>query len=127
MLFHTLVAHGKASGADVLLVFSNKDGSEMSSLGFYRTAPTTYTGKHGVSLKIRGLDPGFNTNAESRAVVVHGADYVRTDFMRAAGWAGARAALPCPWPKRSPLCGPSRVGVCCTCTGPREPATARSG
>jgi hypothetical protein len=59
VLFHTLVAHGKASGADVPLAFSDKNGSEMSSLGFYRTAPTTYTGKHGLSLKIHGLDEDF--------------------------------------------------------------------
>ena len=94
VLFHTLVAHGKASGADVPLAFSNKDGSEMSSLGFYRTAPTTYTGKHGVSLKIRGLDPGFNTNAESRAVVMHGADYVCADFVRAHGRLGRSQGCP---------------------------------
>ena len=39
VLFHTLVAHGKASGADLPVAFSNQEGSEMSSLGFYRTAP----------------------------------------------------------------------------------------
>ena len=94
VLFHTLVAHGKASGADVPMAFSNKDGSEMSSLGFYRTAPTTYTGKHGLSLKLVGLDPGFNTNAESRAVVVHGADYVCEDFVKAHGRLGRSQGCP---------------------------------
>jgi hypothetical protein len=94
VLFHTLVAHGKASGADVPMTFSNRDGSEMSSLGFYRTAPNTYTGKHGLSLKIMGLDPGFNTNAESRAVVVHGADYVCEDFVRAHGRLGRSQGCP---------------------------------
>ncbi|WP_210515316.1 murein L,D-transpeptidase catalytic domain family protein [Hymenobacter terricola] len=94
VLFHTLVAHGKASGADVPMAFSNKDGSEMSSLGFYRTAPTTYTGKHGLSLKLMGLDPGFNTNAESRAVVVHGAEYVCEDFVRAHGRLGRSQGCP---------------------------------
>jgi hypothetical protein len=94
VLYHTLVAHGKASGADVPVAFSNRDGSEMSSLGFYRTAPTTYMGKHGLSLKIMGLDPGFNTNAESRAVVVHGADYVCEDFVRAHGRLGRSQGCP---------------------------------
>ena len=94
VLFHTLVAHGKASGADVPLAFSNKGGSEMSSLGFYRTAPTTYTGKHGLSLKLHGLDPGYNTNAESRAVVVHGAEYVCDDFVKAHGRLGRSQGCP---------------------------------
>ncbi|MBF9220458.1 murein L,D-transpeptidase catalytic domain family protein [Hymenobacter ruricola] len=94
VLFHTLVAHGKASGADVPVAFSDKNGSEMSSLGFYRTAPTTYTGKHGLSLKIVGLDPGFNTHAESRAVVVHGAEYVCEDFVKAHGRLGRSQGCP---------------------------------
>ena len=94
VLFHTLVAHGKASGADVPVAFSNKGGSEMSSLGFYRTAATTYKGKHGLSLKIVGLDPGFNTNAESRAVVIHGAEYVCEDFVRAHGRLGRSQGCP---------------------------------
>ena len=94
VLFHTLVAHGKASGADVPLAFSNRGGSEMSSLGFYRTAPTTYNGKHGLSLKIMGLDPGFNTNAENRAVVVHGAEYVCEDFVKSHGRLGRSQGCP---------------------------------
>jgi hypothetical protein len=94
VLFHTLVAHGKASGADVPVAFSNKEGSEMSSLGFYRTAATTYTGKHGLSLRLQGLDAGFNTNAESRAVVMHGAEYVCEDFVKAHGRLGRSQGCP---------------------------------
>lgn len=94
VLFHTLVAHGKASGGDLPVAFSNQEGSEMSSLGFYRTAPATYLGKHGLSLKLVGLDPGFNTNAESRAVVVHGADYVCEEFVRAHGRLGRSQGCP---------------------------------
>ena len=94
VLFHTFVAHGKASGADVPVAFSNRDGSEMSSLGFYRTARAAYLGKHGLSLKLIGLDPGFNTNAESRAVVVHGAEYVCEDFVKAHGRLGRSQGCP---------------------------------
>ena len=94
VLFHTLVAHGKASGGDLPVAFSNQEGSEMSSLGFYRTAPATYVGKHGLSLKLYGLDPGFNTNAENRAVVVHGADYVCEEFVRAHGRLGRSQGCP---------------------------------
>lgn len=94
VLFHTLVAHGRASGADLPVAFSNQEGSEMSSLGFYRTAPATYVGKHGLSLKLYGLDPGFNTNAESRAVVMHGADYVCEEFVQAHGRLGRSQGCP---------------------------------
>ncbi len=94
LLFHTLVAHGKASGGDRPVAFSNQAGSEMSSLGFYRTAGATYAGKHGESLKLFGLDPGFNTNAESRAVVVHGAPYVCEEFVKAHGRLGRSQGCP---------------------------------
>lgn len=94
VLFHTLVAHGKASGGDLPVTFSNHEGSEMSSLGFYRTAPSTYIGKHGLSLKLRGLDAGFNDHAEQRAVVMHGADYVSEDFVRAHGRLGRSQGCP---------------------------------
>lgn len=60
--------------------FSNEDRSYASSLGFYRTAGT-YSGKHGLSLRLEGLSP-TNDNAEARAVVVHGADYVNDNGQR---------------------------------------------
>jgi len=74
LLENTYVAHGKSSGADMASDFSNAIGSEKSSLGFYLTGET-YKGKHGFSLKIEGLEEGFNDNAADRAIVVHGANY----------------------------------------------------
>ena len=113
-LFHTLVAHGKASGTDVPLAFSNKDGSEMSILGFYCTAPITYTGKHEVSIKIPGLDPGLNTNAASRAVVIHRANCVRTDFVRAHGRLGRSQCPVLPVAQTAAIVRASRAEACCT-------------
>ena len=75
LLENTFVAHGKNSGLDSATNFSNEDNSEKSSLGFYLTKDT-YVGKHGYSLKIEGLEPGFNDHAEERSIVMHGANYV---------------------------------------------------
>lgn len=75
ILFNTYVAHGKNSGLNYAERFSNTPESLQSSLGFYRTK-STYFGKHGLSLKLEGLEKGFNDNAEARAVVMHGADYI---------------------------------------------------
>jgi hypothetical protein len=72
-----LVAHGKNSDLNddgYADAFSNQQGSNMTSLGFYLTGET-YSGKHGLSLKLYGLQ-STNSNAYARAVVMHGADYV---------------------------------------------------
>lgn len=52
-------------------------------MGFYITKGT-YQGKHGLSLKLSGLERGFNDNAEARAVVMHGAEYIGTSRSDAA-------------------------------------------
>lgn len=73
-----LVAHGKGSDPDhdgYATSFSNKPGSLASSIGAFITA-NTYHGKHGLSLRLVGLDP-TNNAALARAIVMHGADYVR--------------------------------------------------
>jgi hypothetical protein len=93
LLYNTLVAHGKNSGENFARRFSNVPQSEMSSLGFYVTNQT-YQGKHGLSLKIQGLDKGFNTNANERAIVIHGADYVSNSFVRQHGRLGRSQGCP---------------------------------
>jgi hypothetical protein len=72
---NTFVSHGKNSGLDKAEKFSNTLNSEQSSLGFYVTG-ATYTGKHGLSLRLDGKEQGYNSNAMARGVVVHGAAYV---------------------------------------------------
>ena len=79
LLVNTYVAHGKNSGKKYAQRFSNRPESLQSSLGFYVTK-TTYSGKHGLSLRLSGLEKGFNDKAERRAVVVHGAPYIGDDF-----------------------------------------------
>ncbi len=71
------VAHGKGSDPDhdgYANSFSNVSGSNASSVGFYMTSDT-YSGGHGYSLLLDGVS-STNSNARSRAIVVHGADYV---------------------------------------------------
>jgi hypothetical protein len=81
VLFQTLVAHGRNTGEEFANNFSNTPESFKSSLGFYVTGEV-YNGKHGVSLKLDGLDKGLNNNARNRAVVLHGADYVSESFIK---------------------------------------------
>jgi hypothetical protein len=75
LMFQELVAHGRNTGEKVAERFSNVEGSKMSSLGLFQ-ATDTYYGNNGYSLRLRGLDTGFNDNALSRAIVMHGAPYV---------------------------------------------------
>jgi L,D-transpeptidase catalytic domain len=75
IVLNTYVAHGHNSGGEYATKFSNKASSRQSSLGFYITK-NTYRGEHGLSLRVEGLEPGFNDKAYKRAIVVHGADYI---------------------------------------------------
>jgi len=84
-----LVAHGRGSDPNHsgwVERFSNAPGSAASSAGAYRTGPL-YIGKHGPSRRVAGLDP-TNSNAESRAIVVHGAWYVSPAMVREHGKLG---------------------------------------
>ncbi|HOX42909.1 MAG TPA: murein L,D-transpeptidase catalytic domain family protein [Myxococcota bacterium] len=93
LLFHELVAHGKGSGENLATRFSNRGRSLASSLGLFE-AGATYQGKHGLSLKLLGLEPGFNDRAERRAIVIHGADYVSREFARVHGRLGRSWGCP---------------------------------
>ena len=90
---NSVVSHGRNSGELYAKNFSNKPSSYKSSLGFYKTAET-YHGKHGLSLRLDGLEKGFNDLARPRAIVIHGADYAREEFISAAGRLGR--SLGCP-------------------------------
>lgn len=80
VVMNTYVAHGRNSGAEFARNFSNRPRSNQSSLGFYRTQHT-YSGEHGLSLRVKGLEAGFNDKAGPRAIVIHGADYVGEEWL----------------------------------------------
>ncbi len=87
-LFHEFVAHGRGSTTDTnpdyAVRFGNEASSLRSSLGTFLTGGT-YTGKHGHSLELIGLDPGVNDKALERRIVMHPADYVSAEFRAAKG------------------------------------------
>jgi len=75
VLYNTYVSHGKNSGSEFATSFSNKSESHKISLGFMITG-NTYRGKAGYSMCFEGLEKGINNNVKSRAIVMHGSDYV---------------------------------------------------
>ena len=93
VLYRTYVAHGINSGEEFANSFSNKMESCKSSLGFYITSGT-YTGVNGYSLRIDGVDKGFNDNARKRAIVIHGANYVSMRVVHKYGQMGTTFGCP---------------------------------
>lgn len=93
LVLNSLVAHGRNSGENIASRFSNANGTHQSSLGFYITG-STYTGSNGYSLKLKGLEPGFNDKAENRAIVMHGAPYVCEEVIRNTGRLGRSWGCP---------------------------------
>jgi len=78
------VAHGSGSDPEndgYPTIFSNKERSLASSLGFYLTGDI-YHGKHGRSMRLHGLS-STNSNAFKRAVVIHSAKYVVDEYVQA--------------------------------------------
>jgi hypothetical protein len=93
LLFSELVAHGRNSGEGVATRFSDAMGSRQSSLGLFRTADA-YVGQNGYSLRLDGLEPGFNGHARERAIVMHGAKYVDPAVASANGRVGRSWGCP---------------------------------
>ena len=84
-----LVAHGRGSDpahTGWLERFSNEPRSNATSAGAYRTG-SLYVGAHGHSIHLDGLD-STNSNAASRAIVVHGAWYVSEVMIDRSGMLG---------------------------------------
>jgi hypothetical protein len=81
-----MVAHGRGSSPSKYGVptrFSNRSGSNATSLGLYVAQETySFRGKtagksySSVGLRLEGVSEGFNDNARARKVVAHGAPYV---------------------------------------------------
>ena len=88
-----LVAHGQKTGGKNAKYFSNNRGSHQSSIGVYVTG-RSYNGRNGLSLRLRGLDRGYNDKANQRAIVMHGASYVSKDFIKKYGMIGRSWGCP---------------------------------
>lgn len=93
LLYRTYVAHGQNSGDEFANDFSNDADSYKSSLGFYITQ-TTYIGRNGLSLRLNGIDGGYNDQAMKRQIVLHGSSYVGEKYMQDYGNLGT--SLGCP-------------------------------
>jgi L,D-transpeptidase catalytic domain len=93
LLYEELVAHGKGSGDNLATAFSNNPESHQSSLGLFETKDT-YSGKNGYSLRLKGLDAGFNDKALERAIVMHGAPYVSDKVAKSLGRLGRSWGCP---------------------------------
>ena len=93
LLYRTYVAHGLNSGNEFANSFSNRNESCKSSLGFYITS-RTYQGENGLSLRIEGVDKGFNDHASKRNIVIHGATYVSQRILHKYGVMGTTYGCP---------------------------------
>jgi hypothetical protein len=93
MLYKELVAHGRNTGENMSLHFSDRMNSHQSSIGLFVTGDT-YVGSNGYSLRMDGLEPGFNATARERAIVMHGAPYVSEDIATRQGRLGRSWGCP---------------------------------
>ncbi len=93
ILFSSLTSHGRNTGENMATNFSNMPESYQSSLGFYKTAET-YIGSKGFSMRLDGLETNINSNARSRGIVVHAADYVSKSFAQQHGRLGRSQGCP---------------------------------
>ena len=121
VIHNTLVAHGRNTGEHVAQSFSNQVGSYQTSLGFYVT-DLTYNGKHGLSLRLDGVEEGFNDKARERAIVVHGADYVSRQFIETHGRLGRSLGCPAlPRAKSKAIINSISQGTCMFIYYPSKP------
>lgn len=86
-LMNLYTTHGKNSGMTNATEFSNRNGSKESSVGVYVTM-NPYRGKHGLSVRLKGLEPGINNHAYERAIVVHPAWYATPSYISSRHRAG---------------------------------------
>ena len=112
VLYQSYVAHGRNSGEEYAVSFSDQVRSYKSSLGCYITLDS-YEGENGYSLRLEGKEPGFNHHAYTRTVVVHGADYVSEKFIQENGRLGRSLGCPAiPRELTSPIINTIKDGTC---------------
>ena len=112
VLYNTWVAHGRNSGREMAQFFSNQQSSFKSSPGFYVTG-NTYSGSHGYSLKLEGLERGINDKASERAIVMHGAEYVNPALVATQGYIGRSLGCPAvPVKMATPIINTIKNGSC---------------
>ncbi len=92
------VTHGNNSGEDLATRFSNREGSHQTSLGCYRTGETYQHRKHGLALRLDGLDDS-NDNARKRGIVIHGATYAEESVLDRQNRLGMSQGCPAVPPK----------------------------
>jgi hypothetical protein len=93
LLYDELVAHGRNTGENLSVSFSDRLNSRQSSIGLFVT-DDTYVGSNGYSLRLDGLEPGFNAHARERAIVMHGAPYVSEEIAARQGRLGRSWGCP---------------------------------
>lgn len=112
LLFNTFVAHGRNSGGLMATRFSNRTNSLMSSLGFYLTGDA-FIGQHGYSLRLEGIERGWNDHANRRAIIMHPADYVSEEHIREWGFLGRSEGCPAiPQELNQPIIDEIKGGSC---------------
>ena len=126
VLVNTYVAHGRNSGGEFARSFSNNPSSHKTSLGFYVTQGT-YFGNNGLSLKIRGMERGFNDRANGRNIVVHGSQYVGPDFLQMNQFCGRSYGCPAvPAEESEAIIDTIKEGTCLFVYHPTQKYLARS-
>ena len=126
VMINTYVAHGRKSGGEYASRFSNKPRSNQSSLGFYKTLQT-YHGEHGLSLRVKGLDMGYNDKATARAIVIHGADYIGEKWLERNRYMGRSYGCPAlPMKESADIINMIKEGCCLFIYFPSKTYLSRS-
>ncbi len=93
LVYSERVAHAKNSGLDIPYLFSDAPNSYTSTLGFFLTL-NEYDGKYGYSVRLKGLEENINSNAESRAIVIHGEKSSEEEYLKKYGFLGRSFGCP---------------------------------